>query len=940
MLSRKVQCNLANAKEYFEEHLCAGDYYSEGEQIAGQWCGIGAESLGLSGKVKASEFLSLCDNLNPNTGELLTQRLKTTRTVDGDDGEAQTVANRRVFFDFTFSPPKSVSVAALVGDDARIVDAHNRAVRVAAMELERFAGTRVHSAGHISDRITGNFVTAVFRHDTSRALDPHLHTHCIVFNATYDSVEKRWKALQNFEMVRARKYVENVYYHELSRELRHFGYDLVNHPRGDFEIKGVSPELCQRFSKRHEEIDEKTRELLAQKPHLAGGNVKEIRAGIAQSERLRKIKGITAEELRKLWMRQVSNAEREALAAIRSGAPSQSTAPKNDRAVEAVDWAEEHLFDRRSVVPEFELWRHALEHVRGSDISIVDVQNATRNRNYVRNASRPYGVTTRTVLDREWDIVSMAREGIRQHRSFCMDHSVASSGLDQDQRQAVEHILSSRDFVTLFRGGAGTGKSYALRKVTNGLRADGHVLQVVAPQRQQVIDLQRDGMTGAQTVSEFLTKRQLPRGAVVIVDEAGQIGAKQMQQLLHYVQDNGGRVILSGDTRQHGPVEASDALWAIEKYSGLKPAELKEIRRQDPARGKTKAERARIAAYKQVVKEASEGKLGDSFRRLDHQGAIVECSSLDRQDRLAEEFLILADEKHSVVVVSQTWSEIHKVNDRVRSALKSRGLLGAEEKTVTALEPVDLTTAQKRDRRFFDESSVVLLNRDAGGFKKGQAARLVDITRTGVVLEGANVVRTIPFKFVDRLTVCQPRALVLAAGDRLQLKANAAATDGRRIANGELVTVESVLTDGRIRLRDGRTLARGYRQFVRGFAITSYASQGKTVDYVLFSDSAIKPATNRQQWYVTISRGRKGIKIFTSDKAQLHENILRSGDRELAVDFADTAYFRRLGISQRLLRPMRRMRLFAEGIQHRIRASAAARRQRVIQQTPSIHMSV
>ena len=200
--------------------------------------------------------------------------------------------------------------------------------------------------------------------------------------------------------------------------------------------------------------------------------------------------------------------------------------------------------------------------------------------------------------------------------------------------------------------------------------------------------------------------------------------------------------------------------------------------------------------------------------------------------------------------------------------------------------------------------------------------------------------RTIPFKFVDRLTVCQPRALDLAAGDRLQLKANAAATDGRRIANGELVTVESVLTDGRIRLRDGRTLARGYRQFVRGFAITSYASQGKTVDYVLFSDSAIKPATNRQQWYVTISRGRKGIKIFTSDKAQLHENILRSGDRELAVDFADTAYFRRLGISQRLLRPMRRMRLFAEGIQQRIRASAAARRQRVIQQTPSIHMSV
>jgi hypothetical protein len=154
-----------------------------------------------------------------------------------------------------------------------------------------------------------------------------------------------------------------------------------------------------------------------------------------------------------------------------------------------------------------------------------------------------------------------------------------------------------------------------------------------------------------------------------------------------------------------------------------------------------------------------------------------------------------------------------------------------------------------------------------------------------------------------------------------------------------LVTVEKVLADGRVRLRDGRTLAGDYRQFVRGFAITSYASQGKTVDHVLFSDSAIQPATNRQQWYVTISRGRKGIKIFTSDKAQLRENILRSGDRELAIDFADAKFFQRLGISQRLLRPMRRMRLFAQGIRHRIRASGAARRRQAIQQDRSISIS-
>jgi ATP-dependent exoDNAse (exonuclease V) alpha subunit len=139
---------------------------------------------------------------------------------------------------------------------------------------------------------------------------------------------------------------------------------------------------------------------------------------------------------------------------------------------------------------------------------------------------------------------------------------------------------------------------------------------------------------------------------------------------------------------------------------------------------------------------------------------------------------------------------------------------------------------------------------------------------------------------LDRLTVCQPRELALSSGDRLQLKGNGRTRQGRRLANGELVTVDRVLSDGRVRLQDGRILESDYRQFVRGFAITSYASQGKTVDYVLFSDSTVKAATNQQQWYVTISRGRKGIRIFTSDKEQLRENIGRSGDRELALDLA------------------------------------------------------
>jgi hypothetical protein len=105
------------------------------------------------------------------------------------------------------------------------------------------------------------------------------------------------------------------------------------------------------------------------------------------------------------------------------------------------------------------------------------------------------------------------------------------------------------------------------------------------------------------------------------------------------------------------------------------------------------------------------------------------------------------------------------------------------------------------------------------------------------------------------------------------------------------VTVKQIHADGRIALNDGRVLPKNYRQFVRGYAVTSYAAQGKTVDYVLFSDSAVKAATNEQQWYVTISRGRKGVKIFTADKIQLRQNIAHSGHRTLAWTWPVKAHF-------------------------------------------------
>jgi conjugative relaxase-like TrwC/TraI family protein len=92
------------------------------------------------------------------------------------------------------SPPKSISIVALAGADERIVAAHDQAVWSAMRELENFAATRVRAGGGHGDRSTGNVAAGLFTHDTSNALEPHLHTHCVVFSSIFDRVEQRRKA--------------------------------------------------------------------------------------------------------------------------------------------------------------------------------------------------------------------------------------------------------------------------------------------------------------------------------------------------------------------------------------------------------------------------------------------------------------------------------------------------------------------------------------------------------------------------------------------------------------------------------------------------------------------------------------------------------------------------------------------------------------------------
>lgn len=881
MVTAKTQYNLKNAQEYFEERLCVGDYYNEGQRVAGEWAGLGAERLGLSGKVRAADFLRLCENRNPSTGDTLTQRLNTTRTEDGENA-----ANRRIFYDFTFSPPKSVSLAGFLGKDKRILEAHARAVKAAIREFEAFAGTRIRTNRVQSNRLTGNFTAALFTHDTSRALDPHLHTHCIVFNATFDSAENRWKALQNYELLRARKFAENAYYHELARELRSFGYGVRNRARGDFQIEGVSDELCERFSKRHAEIDQALAKLLEEKPEIAGGDVMAMRRVIATAERARKQRDLSRAELLELWESQLTRDEREAISGLRNQSAQSPSDGKRMSLADVVQWAEEHLFDRNSVVLECQVWQEALGRARGESFSVSELTDFTRQRGYIRDGARPGEVTLREVLLREWEIVQTAKEGVAACHPLVAKPRPARAILDDEQRKALDNLLSSTNAVSVFRGGAGTGKSFVLCELVEQLHQSGRRVVVLAPQRQQVVDMEKAGLPSPSTVANFLLKDELAIGAVLVVDEAGQIGGRQMLELLRLARESKARVILSGDTRQHGSVEASDALLAIERHSGIRPVELHKIRRQDPALGKDSDERTRIRQYRKAVESAAAGKLGESFERLDKMGAVVACGLGTQADKLAQEYIHLAEQSASAVAVSQTWAEVHRVNSRVREALKAKGFLGPSDTTVQELDKLDLTHAQKRDERFYPADAVVIFNQKIREAEPGAKGKLAGIVKSGVLVEVGGRFITVSNKMLDRISVCRPRELALASGDRLHLKANRTLASGGRVTNGELVAVKSILADGGIELVDGRVLDKEFREFLPGYAVTSYGSQGKTVDYVLFSDSTIKAATNAQQWYVTISRGRRGIRIFTPDKEQLRENVTRSGHRPLALDLA------------------------------------------------------
>ncbi len=293
MLSIGAIASAAQGASYYEKD----GYYAKDDpehRDASAWFGKGAEALGLSGTVDPDTFKAVLEGKVPDgSGTELGKRDK--------DGEITHRPGR----DLTFSAPKSVSIAALVGGDERIVGAHDRAVQVTLAWVEKNAvETRLWDpeTGRMVRAGDQKCVVATFRHDTSRNLDPQLHTHSVLANMV-QGADGKWRTMANEKLYDSKMLIGAIYRNELAAGLTRLGYDVEKtHADGRFELAGVSHKAITAFSTRRAEIEAA---MEARGLDESSGNPRHAERAALMTRATKR--EIDRDELRQVWQRQAAD---------------------------------------------------------------------------------------------------------------------------------------------------------------------------------------------------------------------------------------------------------------------------------------------------------------------------------------------------------------------------------------------------------------------------------------------------------------------------------------------------------------------------------------------------------------------------------------------------------------------------------------------------------
>lgn len=841
----------AQAESYYRED----DYYTNGHPPA-EWFGKGAEVLALDEARASKEF-----------GDLLRGKLPDGSEIPGGQG-----GKRRAGTDLTISAPKSVSIAALVAGDQRVIKAHREAVRIALSEVEKRIQAREIVHGATKAVTTSNMIARTVLHDTSRAGDPNLHTHCVIINAT-QTADGRWKAIENRELFKLQRELDLIYKSELAVNLASLGYQLRGTKNG-FELAQISDRQIEAFSTRKAAIDEAL---------AARGTSRE-----AATAEEREKAALNTRDRKQIYDREALRAEHLALgqeiglnATIPAG-PLPGTLSDAESSVQSSgDFAVAHLGEREQAWSDLQFKQTALAtawgSARWSDLA-GEVQRGELAGTLVRKSDGT--LTTAAAQRREQSMLETEVRGRGVFKPLISDREALARAFDQTnlndkQRAAVEMLLTTNNQVVGIQGRAGVGKTTLLTAFRDQAEAEGWKIEGVAPSHSAVKALAEAGVAGKTLQSWEAAGGQLDSRTILLVDEASLVSVRQMHVLIHRAVLADARVVIVGDVGQYQSVDAGKAFAQLQA-GGMQTAIVDKMLRQQ-------RDELRI-----VAQLAAEGKGAEALEKLDQDVREITCRQ-ERHIQIAKDYAGLsAEDRAETLILTGSNQDRKDLNAAVREAV---GLAG-QGRTVNVFERGDLTSAQMRRAVEYKAGDAIRFEKEYRSLeaKKGEIWRVdrVEANEVVIVREGKEQ-RIRPTELSGKgFTVGRVAEREIAVGERVRITGDIAAGK-ETLRNGQRATVLA-LKEGRIEVKVdglrktveislGKTLSLDH-----GYAATGHSAQGLGAKRVLLErDSHCRTASERQ-FYTDVTRTKHELIVYTDDRKKLAQAVTRQVDKTQALD--------------------------------------------------------
>jgi conjugative relaxase-like TrwC/TraI family protein len=674
---------------YYEQQVAAGldDYYAGRGESPGLWTGCVAAELGLVG-VEDGDLGTLLRGVDPASKQTLRapvrERTITVRVLDvesGDWGEEQKRLAPVSGYDLVFSCPKSVSVLHALSEDERvrreISEAHEAAWQAALAYLEREACVvRRGHGGAIREHGEG-FVAAAFRHRTSRAQDPHLHTHVIVANMTR-AADGEWRALDGEAILKTYRLAAGYLYeaqlrHELTQRL---GLEWTEPAKGMAELERVPEEVIRAFSTRRRSLVEHMEALGAE--GFAAARVAALATREAKEQ-------VELPRLRDRWQAQAAEhgLGRDELSQLVDERPRLVETKLDQAKLAARLFAAEGLTEHQTTftmpelvcavatslrggAPAERLLAAAGELARLPGIEPLEAEAA---------AGRPGRFTTAELLQLEGRALELALasrhvDAPSPVKKTLIRALMQSRGLSGEQRTLVHEAATRADRVVCVIGAAGTGKTTALRVLADAYLQNGVPVLGAAPSGRASDELADASGIATSTLHRLLAdaarKNGLPRGCVLVIDEAGMAETRVLAPLLELVDQAEGKAILVGDPKQLPPVGAGGLYPALCERLGA--IDLVENHRQ-----RDLSERQALARLRDGDPEAYLSRAARRGRlHLDNDPTVA-------KQRLLEDWWQVAQHDLSgTVMLAYQRADVGELNEAARTLLTRAGRLGAE----------------------------------------------------------------------------------------------------------------------------------------------------------------------------------------------------------------------------------------------------------------------